>query len=224
MGLRVKPHTAFKTTTRTGSQPAYDILELAWRGISGDQMKRRLQRYKGRRGVRRRGQAWSLADDDMNCWLKRPYFLCVRVYAFANYNRFWALVCDAAQDYIGGVCGSLRNGAIVLFKIPTIEPLEVFTSRSNRVWQFHSMFRECVEFFGGMLAEHRRWWFDEAECIVKIVAQMFRVLILVEFYEARMRLASTQNLWNILVILSQRKPSAVSLSRLVSSSWNLERI
>ena len=54
MGLRVKPHTAFKTTTRTGSQPAYDILELAWRGISGDQMKRRLQRYKGRRGVSRR--------------------------------------------------------------------------------------------------------------------------------------------------------------------------
>ena len=38
-----------------------------------------------------------------------------------------------------------------------------------------------------------------------------------------MWLASTQNLWNILVILSRRKPSAVSLSRLVSSSWNLEK-
>jgi hypothetical protein len=64
-------------------------------------------------------------------------------------------VRDAAQDDIGKVFGILQNDTIVLFKIPTIELWEFSTSRSNGVQQFHSMFREQVEFFGGMLVEHR---------------------------------------------------------------------
>jgi len=66
-----------------------------------------------------------------------------------------SLVRDAAQDYIGRVFGILQNDTKVLFKIPTIELSKFSTSRPNGVQQYHSMFRERVEFFGGMLAEHR---------------------------------------------------------------------
>ena len=65
---------------------------------------------------------------------------------------------------------------MVLFKIPTIEPSEVFTSRSKRVRITNPTFQGLDVFFKEMLVEHLSRWFDEAECIVKIVAQMFRVL------------------------------------------------
>ena len=65
------------------------------------------------------------------------------------------LVRDAAQDYIGRVYGILKNGTIVLFKIPTIELWKFSTSRPNGARRFHSMFQEQVGFFAGMLAEHR---------------------------------------------------------------------
>ena len=65
---------------------------------------------------------------------------------------------------------------MVLFEIPTIEPSEVFTSRSKRVRISNPTFQGLDVFFKEMLVEHWSRWFDEAECIVKIVAQMFRVL------------------------------------------------
>ena len=67
-----------------------------------------------------------------------------------------SLVRDAAQDYIGRVFGILQNDTKVLFKIPTIELWEFSSSRSNGVQQFHSIFWEQVEFFGGMLVEHKK--------------------------------------------------------------------
>ena len=128
----------------------------------------------------RENQGWSFADEDVKLLNKDAHFsvsVSMHFFSLANSNRLWVLVRDAAQDYIGRVYGILKNGTIVLFKIPTIELWKFSTSRPNGARRFHSMFQEQVGFFAGMLAEHRSWWSDEAESIVKIVAQMYRVLI-----------------------------------------------
>ena len=72
---------------------------------------------------------------------------------------------------------------MVPFEIPTIEPSEVFTSRSKRVRITNPTFQGLDVFFREMLVEHWCRWFDEAECIVKTVAQLFRVLNRLRFVE-----------------------------------------
>jgi hypothetical protein len=112
------------------------------------------------------------------------------------------------QDCIE-IFGIVRNGTMVLFEIPTIEPSEVFTSRSKRVRITNPTFQGLDVFFREMLVEHWCRWFDEAECIVKIVAQMFRVLSWWSFQKCKDVVDSNTKLSReILVILSRRNSRA----------------
>ena len=98
---------------------------------------------------------------------------------------------------------------MVLFEIPTIEPSEVFTSRSKRVRITNPTFQGLDVFFKEMLVGHWSRWFDEAECIVKIVAQMFRVLSWWSFQKSKDVVDSNTILSReILVILSRRNSRA----------------
>ena len=88
---------------------------------------------------------------------------------------------DAVQDFFGWIFNILGyvTGTMVLFQISTIDPSMVFTPRpwSDWVQMSNPTFQGLDVFFWDMLAEHSCRWFDEADCMVRIVAQMLRVLI-----------------------------------------------
>ena len=110
--------------------------------------------YKQRARAERTTTRWSLPDDGRWSLIKETMFLCC-VYAFASfptgYEPRYAMLCKTALKYLGF---SEMAQWCCSPEIPTIEPSEVFTSRSKRVRITNPTFQGLDVFFREMLVEH----------------------------------------------------------------------
>ena len=211
----------------------YDVLEPAWRGISGICRKRQLHCFTNKVHVQDEEQGalrlcrLRVLVIDWRCWgfwLNMPCSFCVCVHALANLYRLWAsnvMLCKTSLDeYSTFLDMSLAQWCCSRFQQSILQWFCTPRPWSDWVQMSNPTFQGLDVFFWEMLAEHSCRWFDEADCMVRIVAQMLRVLI---WWSISLRKQGCgwlehKSFGKILVItvsVSSRWPSATRLSLFV---------